>query len=62
MTYNGAAALLQEACPVAQPLSGNKRAHISAVSSDVSPQVDISALQSGIGSSGVHFRFYDNHE
>jgi len=58
----GAAVLLQEACSVAQRLSGNKRVHISAVSSDVSSQVDMSALQSGIGPSGVHFRFYDNHE
>ena len=60
--FEGAVALLQEACPVEQRLSGNKRAHISTVSSNVSHQVDISALQSGIGSSGVHFRFYDNHE
>jgi len=60
--FERAAALIQAACPVEKRISGNKRAHISAFSSDTSSQAHISALQCGIGSSGVHFRFYDQPE
>ena len=70
--FEKAAVVLQEACPVAAKLSNSKRniGNISGVGAEhiveyVEPRQGIIAsaqYRSGIGQTGVHFRFYEKSE